>query len=70
MSMKCIVLTIVSLRPAGTLTDTFILLLRSCSRDPTRAIADRLREMYEIYSQHFQPDENVSNCAKGKVDLF
>uniref|UniRef100_A0A8I6AAZ8 RB transcriptional corepressor like 2 n=1 Tax=Rattus norvegicus TaxID=10116 RepID=A0A8I6AAZ8_RAT len=39
-------------------------ILRSCSRDPTRAIADRLREMYEIYSQHFQPDENVSNCAK------
>ncbi|EDL11071.1 retinoblastoma-like 2, isoform CRA_b, partial [Mus musculus] len=39
-------------------------ILRSCSRDPTQAIADRLKEMYEIYSQHFQPDENFSNCAK------
>ncbi|XP_076771721.1 retinoblastoma-like protein 2 isoform X2 [Arvicanthis niloticus] len=39
-------------------------LLRSCSRDPTQAIANRLKEMYEIYSQHFQPDENFSNCAK------
>ncbi|XP_060248214.1 retinoblastoma-like protein 2 isoform X2 [Meriones unguiculatus] len=39
-------------------------ILRSCSRDPTQAIASRLKEMYEIYSQHFHPDENHSNCAK------
>ncbi|XP_055476901.1 retinoblastoma-like protein 2 isoform X1 [Psammomys obesus] len=39
-------------------------ILRSCSRDPTQAIASRLKEMYEIYSQHFHPDENLSNCAK------
>uniref|UniRef100_A0A9L0RP81 RB transcriptional corepressor like 2 n=1 Tax=Equus caballus TaxID=9796 RepID=A0A9L0RP81_HORSE len=39
-------------------------ILRTCSRDPTQAIANRLKEMYEIYSQHFQPDEDFSNCAK------
>ncbi|XP_058135994.1 retinoblastoma-like protein 2 isoform X1 [Dasypus novemcinctus] len=39
-------------------------ILRSCSRDPTQSIANRLREMYEIYSQHSQPDEDFSNCAK------
>uniref|UniRef100_A0A8C8VZI2 RB transcriptional corepressor like 2 n=1 Tax=Peromyscus maniculatus bairdii TaxID=230844 RepID=A0A8C8VZI2_PERMB len=39
-------------------------MLRTCSRDPTQAIANRLKEMYEIYSQHSQPDEDFSNCAK------
>ncbi|KAL4835893.1 hypothetical protein H8958_007520 [Nasalis larvatus] len=39
-------------------------ILRMCSRDPTQAIANRLKEMFEIYSQHFQPDEDFSNCAK------
>lgn len=39
-------------------------ILRTCSRDPTQAIANRLKEMYEIYSQHSQPDEEFSNCAK------
>lgn len=39
-------------------------ILRKCSRDPTQAIANRLKEMYEIYSQHSQPDEEFSNCAK------
>ncbi|XP_008150558.2 retinoblastoma-like protein 2 isoform X1 [Eptesicus fuscus] len=39
-------------------------ILRTCSRDPTQAIANRLKEMYEIYSQHSQPDEDFSNCAK------
>lgn len=39
-------------------------ILRTCSRDPTQTIANRLKEMYEIYSQHFQPDEDLSNCAK------
>ncbi|XP_008828292.1 retinoblastoma-like protein 2 isoform X2 [Nannospalax galili] len=39
-------------------------ILRTCSRDPTQAIANRLKEMYEMYSQHSQPDEDVSNCAK------
>uniref|UniRef100_A0A8C2M2P8 RB transcriptional corepressor like 2 n=1 Tax=Cricetulus griseus TaxID=10029 RepID=A0A8C2M2P8_CRIGR len=39
-------------------------ILRTCSRDPTQAIANRLKEMYEIYSQHFQPDEDFSNCSK------
>nr|CAH90273.1 hypothetical protein [Pongo abelii] len=39
-------------------------ILRTCSRDPTQAIANRLKEMFEIYSQHFQPDEDFSNCAK------
>ncbi|KAM6176800.1 retinoblastoma-like protein 2 isoform 6-T6 [Erethizon dorsatum] len=38
-------------------------ILRTCSRDPTQAIANRLKEMYEIYSQHSQPDEEFSNCA-------
>ncbi|XP_010627783.1 retinoblastoma-like protein 2 isoform X2 [Fukomys damarensis] len=38
--------------------------LRTCSRDPTQAIANRLKEMYEIYFQHTQPDEEFSNCAK------
>ncbi|XP_037061976.1 retinoblastoma-like protein 2 isoform X2 [Peromyscus leucopus] len=35
-------------------------MLRTCSRDPTQAIANRLKEMYEIYSQHSQPDEDFS----------
>ncbi|XP_017197714.1 retinoblastoma-like protein 2 isoform X2 [Oryctolagus cuniculus] len=39
-------------------------ILRTCSRDPTQAIANRLKEMYEIYSQHSQPDEDFNNCAK------
>uniref|UniRef100_A0A2K5S4X5 RB transcriptional corepressor like 2 n=1 Tax=Cebus imitator TaxID=2715852 RepID=A0A2K5S4X5_CEBIM len=39
-------------------------ILRACSRDPSQAIANRLKEMFEIYSQHFQPDEDFSNCAK------
>ncbi|XP_042545829.1 retinoblastoma-like protein 2 isoform X1 [Dipodomys spectabilis] len=39
-------------------------ILRTCSRDPTQAIANRLKEMYEIYSQHYQLDEDFSNCAK------
>uniref|UniRef100_M3ZB78 RB transcriptional corepressor like 2 n=1 Tax=Nomascus leucogenys TaxID=61853 RepID=M3ZB78_NOMLE len=39
-------------------------ILRTCSRNPTQAIANRLKEMFEIYSQHFQPDEDFSNCAK------
>ncbi|XP_066875361.1 retinoblastoma-like protein 2 isoform X2 [Kogia breviceps] len=39
-------------------------ILRTCSRDPTQAIANRLKEMYEIYSQHSQPDEDIGNCAK------
>ncbi|KAK2497364.1 hypothetical protein MC885_011584 [Smutsia gigantea] len=39
-------------------------ILRTCTRDPTQAIANRLKEMYEIYSQHSQPDEDFSNCAK------
>ncbi|XP_036296336.1 retinoblastoma-like protein 2 isoform X1 [Pipistrellus kuhlii] len=39
-------------------------ILRTCSRDPTQAIANRLKEMYEIYSQHSQPDEDLGNCAK------
>ncbi|XP_037672441.1 retinoblastoma-like protein 2 isoform X3 [Choloepus didactylus] len=38
--------------------------LRTCSRDPTQSIANRLKEMYEIYSQHSQPDEDFSNCTK------
>lgn len=36
-------------------------ILRTCSRDPTQAIANRLKEMYEIYSQHSQSDEEFSN---------
>ncbi|GAB5582269.1 retinoblastoma-like protein 2 isoform X1 [Prionailurus iriomotensis] len=36
----------------------------TCSRDPTQAIANRLKEMYEIYSQHSQPDEDFSNSTK------
>ncbi|XP_032983174.1 retinoblastoma-like protein 2 isoform X1 [Rhinolophus ferrumequinum] len=39
-------------------------MLRTCSRDPTQAIANRLKEMFEIYSQHSQPDEDFGNCAK------
>uniref|UniRef100_A0A673VN64 Retinoblastoma-like protein 2 n=1 Tax=Suricata suricatta TaxID=37032 RepID=A0A673VN64_SURSU len=39
-------------------------ILRACSRDPTQAIANRLKEMYEIYSQRSQPDEDFSNSAK------
>ncbi|KAM9192291.1 retinoblastoma-like protein 2 [Dugong dugon] len=39
-------------------------ILRTCSRDPSQAIANRLKEMYEIYSQHSQPDEDFSNCSK------
>ncbi|XP_030155414.1 retinoblastoma-like protein 2 isoform X2 [Lynx canadensis] len=39
-------------------------ILRTCSRDPTQAIANRLKEMYEIYSQHSQPDEDFSNSTK------
>ncbi|XP_036131920.1 retinoblastoma-like protein 2 [Molossus molossus] len=39
-------------------------ILRTCSRDPTQAIANRLKEMFEIYSQNSQPDEDFSNCAK------
>ncbi|XP_073912091.1 retinoblastoma-like protein 2 isoform X1 [Castor canadensis] len=39
-------------------------ILRTCSRDPTQAIANRLKEMYEVYSQHSQPDEDSNNCMK------
>ncbi|KAF6079216.1 RB transcriptional corepressor like 2 [Phyllostomus discolor] len=39
-------------------------ILRTCSRDPTQAIANRLKEMSETYSQHPQPDEDSSNAAK------
>ncbi|ELK15382.1 Retinoblastoma-like protein 2, partial [Pteropus alecto] len=39
-------------------------ILRTCARDPTQAIANRLKEMFEIYSQHSQPDEDFSTCAK------
>ncbi|XP_044778219.1 retinoblastoma-like protein 2 isoform X4 [Neomonachus schauinslandi] len=39
-------------------------ILRTCSRDPTQAIANRLKEMYEIYSQHCQPDEDFSNSKE------
>ncbi|XP_037371685.1 retinoblastoma-like protein 2 [Talpa occidentalis] len=39
-------------------------ILRTCSRDPTETIANRLKEMYEIYSQHSQADEDFGNCAK------
>ncbi|XP_015997870.2 retinoblastoma-like protein 2 isoform X1 [Rousettus aegyptiacus] len=39
-------------------------ILKTCARDPTQAIANRLREMFEIYSQHSQPDEDFSNCVK------
>ncbi|XP_024407208.2 retinoblastoma-like protein 2 [Desmodus rotundus] len=39
-------------------------ILRTCSRDPTQAIANRLKEMSEIYCQHSQADEGSSNCAK------
>ncbi|XP_006835722.1 PREDICTED: uncharacterized protein LOC102833965 [Chrysochloris asiatica] len=41
----------------------------TCSRDPTQAIANRLKEMYEIYCQHFQPDEDFSNCTKGRFNI-
>ncbi|XP_053457777.1 retinoblastoma-like protein 2 isoform X2 [Nycticebus coucang] len=39
-------------------------ILRTCSRDPTQAIANRLKEMYEVYCQHSQPDEDFGNSAK------
>ncbi|XP_036922206.1 retinoblastoma-like protein 2 isoform X3 [Sturnira hondurensis] len=39
-------------------------ILRTCSRDPTQAIANRLKEMSEIYSQRSQPEEDASNAAK------
>ncbi|XP_053519234.1 retinoblastoma-like protein 2 isoform X2 [Artibeus jamaicensis] len=39
-------------------------ILRTCSRDPTQAIANRLKEMSELYSQRSQPDEDASNAAK------
>ncbi|KAM5263215.1 retinoblastoma-like protein 2 isoform 4-T4 [Ctenodactylus gundi] len=39
-------------------------IFRTCSRDPTQAVANRLKEMHEIYSQNYQPDEELSNCAK------
>ncbi|XP_066205840.1 retinoblastoma-like protein 2 isoform X1 [Saccopteryx leptura] len=39
-------------------------ILRACSRDPTQAIANRLKEMFEIYCQHSQPDEDSNNGAK------
>uniref|UniRef100_A0A8C7BMA5 Retinoblastoma-like protein 2 n=1 Tax=Neovison vison TaxID=452646 RepID=A0A8C7BMA5_NEOVI len=37
---------------------------KTCSRDPTQAIANRLKEMYEIYSQHCQPDEDFSSSKE------
>lgn len=57
----------ISLWPKHVTLDNLTLLFRTCSRDPTHAIANRLKEMHELYSQHFQPDEDSSNCAKGKV---
>ncbi|XP_051835806.1 retinoblastoma-like protein 2 isoform X1 [Antechinus flavipes] len=38
--------------------------LRACTRDPTQSIANRLKEMYEIYCQHSQTDGDFSSCAK------
>lgn len=57
----------ISLWPKHVTLDNLTLLFRTCSRDPTHAIANRLKEMHELYCQHFQPDEDSSNCAKGKI---
>uniref|UniRef100_A0A4X2LQ23 RB transcriptional corepressor like 2 n=1 Tax=Vombatus ursinus TaxID=29139 RepID=A0A4X2LQ23_VOMUR len=38
--------------------------LRACTRDPSQSIANRLKEMYEIYCQHSQTDGDFSSCAK------
>ncbi|XP_028931257.1 retinoblastoma-like protein 2 isoform X1 [Ornithorhynchus anatinus] len=39
-------------------------ILRACSRDPSQSIANRLKEMYELYCQHSQADGDFGSCAR------
>lgn len=50
---------------------TFILFYfaRACSRDPTQSIADRVKEMYDIYCQCIQSEGEFSNFSKGEMSF-
>ncbi|XP_033373005.1 retinoblastoma-like protein 2 isoform X3 [Parus major] len=39
-------------------------ILRSCSRDPSQSIANRLKEMHEVYCQSTQSEGEFSNFSK------
>uniref|UniRef100_A0A8C0V3S5 RB transcriptional corepressor like 2 n=1 Tax=Cyanistes caeruleus TaxID=156563 RepID=A0A8C0V3S5_CYACU len=39
-------------------------ILRSCSRDPSQSIANRLKEMHEVYCQSSQSEGEFSNFSK------
>ncbi|XP_075366738.1 retinoblastoma-like protein 2 isoform X3 [Mycteria americana] len=39
-------------------------ILRACSRDPSQSIANRVKEMYEVYCQSMQTEGEFSNFSK------
>uniref|UniRef100_A0A8C0I9M5 RB transcriptional corepressor like 2 n=1 Tax=Bubo bubo TaxID=30461 RepID=A0A8C0I9M5_BUBBB len=39
-------------------------ILRACSRDPSQSIANRVKEMYEVYCQSMQSEGEFSNFSK------
>uniref|UniRef100_A0A8C3LK73 RB transcriptional corepressor like 2 n=1 Tax=Chrysolophus pictus TaxID=9089 RepID=A0A8C3LK73_CHRPC len=39
-------------------------IFRACSRDPSQSIASRVKEMYEVYCQSMQSEEELSNLSK------
>lgn len=42
-----------------------IFIFRGCSRDPSQAIANRVKEMYEVYCQSMPSEGEFSNLSKG-----
>ncbi|XP_059569775.1 retinoblastoma-like protein 2 isoform X2 [Alligator mississippiensis] len=45
-------------------------ILRACSRDPTQSIADRVKEMYDIYCQCIQSEGEFSNFSKDVANKY
>lgn len=42
-----------------------VFIFRACSRDPSQAIANRVKEMYEVYCQSMPSEGEFSNLSKG-----
>ncbi|MEE6512107.1 hypothetical protein FKM82_019041 [Ascaphus truei] len=45
-------------------SERLLQILRACARNPTLAISRRLKEMYDRYCQHTQPEEEESNYCR------
>ncbi|XP_030313362.1 retinoblastoma-like protein 2 isoform X3 [Calypte anna] len=45
-------------------SETLEHILRSCSRDPSQSIANRVKEMYEVYCQNMQAEGEFTNFSK------